>query len=93
MVAVVTNKVSGSSRTITGDNIVLSGPSIVKLSLNPDAIAEYQKVGDDLLIRLHNGETIRIVHFYTHYQNGEDNDLVLQDNRKRTLVPTFQLQF
>ncbi|NKC28774.1 BapA prefix-like domain-containing protein [Ochrobactrum ciceri] len=31
--------------------------------MEPRAIADYQKIGDDLVIRLHNGETIRIVHF------------------------------
>ena len=79
MVAVVTNKASGSSRTVAGNDVILSGPSVVKLSLNPNAISEYQRIGDDLLIRLHNGETVRIVNFYTHYQDGQDNDLVLQD--------------
>jgi len=53
---VVTNKATGSSSTVAGNNIVLSSPSVVKLSLSPRAIADYQKIGDDLVIRLHNGE-------------------------------------
>ncbi|WP_435657089.1 BapA/Bap/LapF family large adhesin [Brucella pituitosa] len=77
---VVTNKVTGSSSNVSGNNVVLSAPSVVKLSLSPRAIADYQKVGEDLIIHLHNGETIRIVHFYAHYPNGDDNDLVLEDD-------------
>nr|WP_278434485.1 BapA/Bap/LapF family large adhesin [Brucella anthropi] len=77
---VVTDKVTGSSSTVAGNNIVLSAPSVVKLSLNPRSIADYRKVGEDLVIHLHNGETIRIVHFYAHYPNGDDNDLVLEDD-------------
>lgn len=48
MVAVVTDKVSGSTRSISGNDILLSAPSVVKLSLNPKAVSEYQRSGDDL---------------------------------------------
>ncbi len=32
---IVTNKATGSSSTVAGNNIILSSPSVVKLSLSP----------------------------------------------------------
>ncbi|MGU3401668.1 BapA/Bap/LapF family prefix-like domain-containing protein, partial [Brucellaceae bacterium D45D] len=75
----VTNKATGLSIRMAGNSIVLSAPSVVKLSLSPKSVAEFQKIGNDLLIKLHNGETIRIINFYKLHADKQTSDLVFED--------------
>lgn len=80
MIVVVTHKDNGHINTVSGNNIALSEPSIVKLALSPRDVADFQRAGEDLLIHLHNGTTIRIVNFYKNFISNQDNDLVLEDS-------------
>lgn len=79
MVAVVVHKDDRSSEVVQGGVIVLSEPSVVRLSLSRTAIKEYQRDGDDLVLKLHAGQTIRIKNFYVKDHKGVESDLVLQD--------------
>ncbi len=64
MAAVVSDKVSGQTATVSGNNIVLSDPSTVTLQLSPNDIAAMNRSGNDLVIDVRNGQDIRIENFY-----------------------------
>ncbi|MEJ8631743.1 BapA prefix-like domain-containing protein [Sphingomonas sp. I4] len=55
-------------------------PSVVRLDLDRSRIATMVREGDDLVIRLTDGQTIRVDHFYGE-QKGGDSDLVLRDQQ------------
>ncbi|MDV0439043.1 Ig-like domain-containing protein [Xanthomonas sacchari] len=50
---------------LPADGVVrLTQASQVVLDVPPDRVAAYAREGDDLLVRMKNGETVRIVHFF-----------------------------
>ncbi|MET7142718.1 Ig-like domain-containing protein [Xanthomonas sp. PPL139] len=50
---------------LPADGVVrLTQASQVVLDVPPDRVAAYSREGDDLLVRMKNGETVRIVHFF-----------------------------
>ncbi|MBB6366353.1 hypothetical protein FHR56_001466 [Xanthomonas sacchari] len=50
---------------LPADGVVrLTQASQVVLDVSPDRVAAYSREGDDLLVRMKNGETVRIVHFF-----------------------------
>ncbi|MEG3090598.1 BapA/Bap/LapF family large adhesin [Sphingomonas sp. PB1R3] len=73
-------KATGASTTANGDLIELGAPSVVRLDLDRSRIATMVREGDDLVIRLTDGQTIRVDHFYGE-QKGGDSDLVLRDQQ------------
>ena len=64
MVAVVLDKVSGEATTVSGNNIVLSDPSTVRLKISPNDIGSISRAGNDLVIDVRNGADVRIENFY-----------------------------
>ena len=78
MVAVVADKVSGQTITVSGNNIVLSDPSKVTLNLSPKEIVSTVRSGNDLVIGLRNGQHIDIQNFYSG-EGDERSELVLKD--------------
>src|SRR5690606_5091664 len=54
-------------------------PSVVRLQLSRADVVNLERQGDDLLVRLRSGETIRIVDFYVVGPDGATSDLVLQE--------------
>src|SRR5262245_28033599 len=79
MVAVVLDKVSGASTTVSGHDIVLSEPSTVRLKLSPNDIGSISRSGNDLVIDVRNGADVRIENFYTG-EGSERSDLALEDS-------------
>jgi hypothetical protein len=80
MLFTVIAKASHLAREKVGNGISLRQPSVVKMPVNPQDISSFQRVGDDLVVHLRDGNTIRISHFYKIAPTGEHSDLVLQDN-------------
>ncbi|WP_294237294.1 BapA/Bap/LapF family large adhesin [uncultured Sphingomonas sp.] len=73
-------KATGTTTTASGDVIELTVPSVVRLDLDRSRVAAMERQGDDLILRLTDGQTIRIDHFYA-TQQGMVSDLVLRDDR------------
>ena len=79
MVAVVTNIASGESITVASGNISVREPSVIQLEVGPKDIAATIRQGDDLVIRLQNGEAIRVADFYASGPGEASSKLVLVD--------------
>ncbi|MGP7796930.1 BapA/Bap/LapF family large adhesin [Sphingomonas sp. CLY1604] len=78
MSAQIISKATGAVTDVAGNAIDLDTPSIVRLDLDRSAVAGFEREGHDLVIRLTNGEQIRIADFYP--DNAVvANDLVLRD--------------
>jgi hypothetical protein len=74
----IVSKSGGGSKTVNADTVALQSSSVVKIELSPKAVAAYQRVGQDLHIKLHSGKVIIIKNFYADMPEG--NDLVLVDD-------------
>ncbi|QRY96341.1 BapA prefix-like domain-containing protein [Sphingomonas paucimobilis] len=72
-------KATGTITNTTANVIDLETPSVVRLDLNRDQVASMVREGNDLVIRLNDGQTIRIDNFYVD-QRGLGSDLVLREN-------------
>ncbi len=72
----VISKASGVVDIASTDAIELNTASIVQLRVERAAIAAFERQGDDLLLQMTGGETLRIPRFYVLHQ-GVDSDLVL----------------
>lgn len=85
-VSSLTQPVSLSTERTLGGTLSLSESSNVALDLSPDAIASYSRDGSDLVIRMTDGETLRISNFYVEGQppsrlylvNAEDELLLVE---------------
>ncbi|MFE8583312.1 BapA/Bap/LapF family large adhesin [Sphingomonas sp. NCPPB 2930] len=73
-------KASGTTTTTTANVITLDAPSVVRLDLDRAQVAAMERQGNDLIIRLADGQTIRIDNFYNE-QRGTISDLVLRDDQ------------
>lgn len=78
MVAVVSDKVSGQTSTVTTNEISITRPSTIKLELSPKDISATSRSGSDLIINLTNGEQIRIDGFFTG-EGDKRSELILED--------------
>ncbi len=72
-------KATGTTTTTTANVIVLSAPSVVRLN-SIGRRSQMTREGNDLIIRLTDGQTIRIDHFYDQ-QQGKASDLVLREDQ------------
>ncbi|MCP1326564.1 BapA prefix-like domain-containing protein, partial [Halomonas sp. 707D4] len=84
-VASLENDVTAVSAFDFDTNIVLSRPSQVLLQVAPEDIASMLRDGNDLVIELTNGETLRVIGFYADvpgqspselYLTGEEDQLI-----------------
>ncbi|CUX05321.1 BapA/Bap/LapF family prefix-like domain-containing protein [Agrobacterium tumefaciens] len=78
MVAIVTDKAAGGSQTVSLDKLDIEKPSIVRIRADKNEVSDFVRDGDDLLLRMRSGETIRIGHFFRE-MDGEHSELVLED--------------
>ncbi|MEX3021782.1 BapA/Bap/LapF family large adhesin [Kluyvera sp. STS39-E] len=69
----------GTTSTVSGESASVVSPSIVKLKINPQDIAELDRSGNDLVITLKDGEKITVENFYAVDAQGNGNELVLED--------------
>ncbi|HBP0288057.1 TPA: BapA prefix-like domain-containing protein, partial [Pseudomonas aeruginosa] len=65
---------------MAGGSIEVQLPSIVKVSLSPEALKSYYRSGNDLIIELKSGEEIVLKDFFIVSADGQRNELVLEDN-------------
>ena len=61
------------------DTITLTSASALKLPFGPEELDSTAKVGNDLEITLTSGEKITIKNFFNDEDEGERNELVLED--------------
>ncbi|QXT35501.1 BapA prefix-like domain-containing protein [Sphingomonas sanguinis] len=73
-------KATGTTTTTSANVIELNAPSVVRLNLDRSQVAAMTREGNDLVIRLTDGQTIRIDHFYDQ-QQGKASDLVLREDQ------------
>ncbi|WP_248132944.1 BapA prefix-like domain-containing protein, partial [Pseudomonas sp. B329] len=66
----------------TGNSITVGGPSIVKISLNPQTLKSASQAGSDLVIELTTGEQIVLKGFFIVSADGLRNELVLEHQGK-----------
>ncbi len=74
----ITPKGGTIASNVSGDQVTLTAPSVVKLNLNKADIKNFTRNGNDLVVTTKSGEVLVIHGFYS--ANG-DSDLVLQDDR------------
>ncbi|MEW5562070.1 BapA/Bap/LapF family large adhesin [Enterobacter asburiae] len=75
----VISELTGVTSNVTAPEVTLTAPSVVKLQLERSDIASITRSGQDMVIRLHSGETFTIHNFYAEYPQGA-NQLVLEDD-------------
>lgn len=73
----IISKLTGVKNNVEASEITLKGPSIVELKIEREEIASFTRSGQDLVIKLHSGETITIKNYYAFADQG-GNQLVLE---------------
>lgn len=74
----ITPKGGTVASEVSGTQVNLTAPSVVKLHLNQSDIKSYTRNGNDLVVTTKSGEVLVIHDFYT---AAGDSDLVLQDDQ------------
>lgn len=74
----VISKATGTVSQVSTDTINLSGPSIVRLDIARADVTGFERQGQDLVIKLANGEQVRVVDFYID-NAAIPHDLVLRE--------------
>jgi VCBS repeat-containing protein len=87
MRADVIDKSTGNIVHVPGDSIDLSSPSVVRLDIDRSQITALERQGNDLIVHLANGETIRVSNFYVQ-TNGAASDLVVREGDHLWLANT-----
>ncbi len=80
MNAEVILKSTGAVTEVSGDVVDLTAPSIVRLDLARADVATMERQGSDLVMRLANGEQMRVADFYPEGDAAVPHDLVLREN-------------
>ncbi|WP_297200261.1 Ig-like domain-containing protein, partial [uncultured Pluralibacter sp.] len=75
----LTARDGGATTSANGAFINLSGPTIVKIKLDPKEISQLSRNGNDLVITLKSGETTTVHNYFVVDKNGNGNELVLED--------------
>jgi VCBS repeat-containing protein len=73
----IISKLTGVKNNVEASEITLKGPSIVELKIEREEVASFTRSGQDLVIKLHSGETITIKNYYAFADQG-GNQLVLE---------------
>ena len=72
----IIDKASLNKINTDSSNILLDKVSIIQTKLHKDDIAEIIQNGNDLVIKLKNGETITLENYFVKDANGQTSDLV-----------------
>lgn len=81
----VTVKETGVEYTVDGNQINLNTQSVVLLHVKREDISSYTRQGNDLVLKLHNGDTVTIKNFFVVDEHGQHSDLVLMDDETGAL--------
>lgn len=73
----IISKLTGVKNNVEASEITLKGPSIVELKIEREEVASITRSGQDMVIKLHSGETITIKNYYAFADQG-GNQLVLE---------------
>ncbi len=82
MAAQITVKATGKASEAASNSIQLDAPSVVRLDVDQSQVANLERAGDDLVVRLTDGQAIRVEQYYVQ-NNGVGSDLVLRDGAQR----------
>jgi VCBS repeat-containing protein len=75
----IVSELTGVTSNVAASEATLTAPSVVKLQLERSDIASITRSGQDMVIKLHSGETLSLHNFYVTYPEGT-NQLVLVDS-------------
>ncbi|MDM4431092.1 BapA/Bap/LapF family prefix-like domain-containing protein, partial [Klebsiella oxytoca] len=70
----VTVKETGVEYTVDGNLINLNTQSVVLLHVKREDISSYIRQGNDLVLKLHNGDTVTIKNFFVVDEHGQHSD-------------------
>jgi len=76
---IVIEKDSLNKVSVNAERIVLSESSIVHTKMNRDDVAEFIRDGNNLILKLTNGEVVVIENFFVVDAEGVTSDLVFED--------------
>ena len=68
-----------TTSTVSGETASVISPSIVKLKINPQDVAELERNGNDLVITLKDGEKVTIENYFVVDAEGHGSELVFED--------------
>ncbi|WP_455813384.1 Ig-like domain-containing protein [Pseudomonas graminis] len=71
-------KLLSQSQSHTSQTVRLDQPSLVKIHAPTTAVVDYQQQGDDLILHMRDGSTVRYQHFFT-ATDGEQSELLFDD--------------
>ncbi|WP_151813905.1 Ig-like domain-containing protein, partial [Acinetobacter ursingii] len=77
---VVTEKKSLVKNTIDNSQVILKAAAIVQVNLHREDVAEFIQDGNNLILKLQNGDVITIQNFFVQYEDKIVSDLVFEDN-------------
>ncbi|MPW44523.1 tandem-95 repeat protein [Acinetobacter guerrae] len=77
---VVTEKKSLEKSSIDNSQIILKAAAIVQVNLHREDVAEFIQDGNNLILKLQNGDVITIENFFVQYEDKVVSDLVFEDN-------------
>lgn len=75
----IISELTGVTSNVEASEVTLTAPSVVKLQLERTDIASITRSGQDMVIKLHSGETLTIHNFYVENPQGISH-LVLEDS-------------
>src|SRR5690606_18408534 len=75
----VVNKTSGAAEETPLGNVQLSAPSLVKINVAPEDVIRFERVGNDLLLVLANGQSVVVVGCFESGVDGDRSALVVED--------------
>lgn len=82
----VTVKETGAEYTVDGNQVNLNTQSVVLLHVKREDIRSYTRQGNDLVLKLQNGDTVTIKNFFVVDEHGQHSDLVLMDDETGALA-------
>lgn len=69
--------------------VALNGLSIVRIHGTPESVASYERQGNDLILHMKDGTTVRYQHFFTTDGVGNYSELVFDDGINPPIHATF----
>ncbi|HHH0071997.1 TPA: BapA prefix-like domain-containing protein [Yersinia enterocolitica] len=69
--------------------VALNGLSIVRIHGTADSVASYERQGNDLILHMKDGTTVRYQHFFTADAEGNYSELVFDDGVNPPVHATF----